>query len=194
MDKNIIVLDLETKHAFDEVDGRKPEKLGITVIGTYLYQTDEYKIYREDEIGDLEQLFTKRPLIVGFNSKKFDLAVLRPYLHMNPINLPNLDIMEELVKVLGHRVSLNSVARATLNAQKSGDGLDAIKYYRNGDWKKLEKYCLQDVKITKEIFEYGANNKELFYISKFNKGKARAPVDWEIENPEQKQEKQFSLL
>ena len=194
MKPNIIVLDLETKYAFDEVEGRKPEKLGITVIGTYLYQEGVYRIYREDAIGQLEELLIKKPLLVGFNIKKFDIPVLKPYLKMDPKNVPLLDIMDELVKVLGHRVSLDSVAKATLGTQKSGHGLDAIKYYRNGEWEKLEKYCLDDVRITKEIFEYGAKYKELYYLSKFSRVKSKAPVSWKIENPTDEAERQYSLL
>jgi len=194
MKPNIIVLDLETKHTFDEVEGRKPDKLGITVIGTYLYQEDVYRIYREEAISDLEELLTKKPLLVGFNIKRFDLPVLKPYLKIDTKEIPVLDIMDELVRVLGHRVSLDSVARATLGAKKSGNGLDAIKYHRNGEWEKLERYCLDDVRLTKELFEYGARHKELFYLSKFDRAKARAPVDWEIENPADKDNAQFSFL
>lgn len=194
MSKNIIVLDLETKHTFEEVEGRKPEKLGITVVGTYLYQTGEYKVFMENEIPELEELLTKKPLLVGFNIKSFDMAVLKPYLRMNPDSLPVLDIMMEMTVKLGHRVSLDSVAQATLGAGKSGHGLDAIKYYKNGEWDKLKKYCLDDVRLTKELFEYGAEKKELFYLTKFDKAKAKCPVDWTVENPLEKTEAQYSLL
>lgn len=188
------MLDLETKNAFNEVEGGKAENLGISVVGTYIYSEDKYKIYREDEISKLEELLVKKPLLVGFNIKKFDLPVLKPYLRINPNTLPVLDIMEELVKVLGHRVSLDSVAQATLGAGKTGHGLDAIKYYRSGQWDKLEKYCLDDVKITREIFEYGAKNGEVFYLTKFDRVKARAPVTWKMGHPDAEKNAQYSLL
>lgn len=194
MGQNIIVLDLETKYAFDEVKDRRPESLGITVVGVYLYQENKYLIYTEDEIGKLEQLLTKKPLLVGFNIRKFDIPVLKPYLKINPDQLPVLDIMEEFVKKLGHRVSLDSVAQATLNTGKSGHGLDAIKYYKNGEWEKLKKYCLDDVRLTKELFEYGAKNKELFYLTKFDRAKARVPMEWEIKHPLEETAAQYSLL
>jgi DEAD/DEAH box helicase domain-containing protein len=105
-----------------------------------------------------------------------------------------LDILSEVTKALGHRVSLNSVAKATLGETKSGNGLDAIKYYEAGEWDKLEKYCLDDVRITKEIFEYGARHKEIFYLTKFDQAKARLPVQWEIEAPSLVNETQFKLF
>lgn len=194
MKHNIIVLDLETKYTFEEVEGRRPEKLGITVAGTYLYAEEKYRIFRENELGALEELLTKKPLLVGFNIRRFDMEVLKPYLHMNPDKLPIIDIMEEMTNVLGHRVSLDSVAQATLGTKKSGHGLDAIKYHRNGEWDKLEKYCLDDVRLTKELFEYGAKNGELYYLTKFDQAKARVPVNWKLENPNEAENAQYVLL
>lgn len=194
MKPNIVVLDLETKYTFDEVGGRRPEDLGVTVIGTYIYQEDVYRIYREDAVARLEELLSKKPLLVGFNIRKFDLVVLKPYLRINADKLPVLDILEELVKVLGHRVSLDSVAKATLGIGKSGNGLDAIRYYNEGEWDKLEKYCLDDVRITRELFEYGAENGEIYYLTKFDRIKARAPVSWRIEHPGSEADAQYSLL
>lgn len=197
MTKNIIVLDLETKNSFDDVGGRKNlESLGISLAGVYSYKTDEYKAFREEELGQLEAMLADKPLVVGFNIRHFDIPVLKPYLHFDPAVLPLLDIMEEVVKVMGHRVSLDSVAQATLNEGKSGSGLDAIKYYREGDFEKLTKYCLDDVRITKEVYEYGAKNHEIFFTSKFGKTKSRVPTTWEIKHPNEgaAEESQFKLF
>lgn len=181
MAPNIIVLDLETQKSFDEVGGfRNLEALGVSLVGTYLYKTNEYRAFREHEFGELEALLMEKPLVVGFNSRKFDMPVLKPCLKFDPNTLPQLDIMEEMTKVLGHRVSLDSVAAATLGTKKSGHGLDAIKYFREGNWDKLKKYCLDDVRITRELYEYAAKNKELFYTSKYGNAKARCAVSWEL--------------
>jgi len=51
---------------------------------------------------------------------------------MNPDALPCLDVMDELVKVLASR-ELDSVAKATLGIQKSGNGW-MRSIYRNGEW------------------------------------------------------------
>lgn len=184
--KNIIVFDIETKHTFDEVGGgRALEKLGISVLGAYDYKTDEYVIYEETELQKFEARLQQKPLLVGFNSRKFDTPVLQAYMHFDlSKNLPQFDLLEEMVKALGHRVSLDSIASATLGRKKIGHGLDAIKYYRNGEMEKLKKYCLEDVRITRDIYEYGAKNRELFYTSKFGGGKAKAAVAYEIAHPD----------
>lgn len=194
MSKNIVVLDLETKSMFDDVGGRKNlEALGISLAGIYIYKTNEYRVFREDSLSKLEELLSERPLVVGFNIRRFDMPILKPYLHFDPFILPILDIMEEIVKVTSHRVSLESVAQATLGKGKVGTGLDAIRYYQNGEMEKLERYCLEDVKLTKEIYEYGAKNHELFFLSKFGRTKTRVPVNWEIKHPDEEKEKERQI-
>ena len=96
----------------------------------------------------------------------------------NLSELPHVDIMEELHKTLGHRVSLESVATATLNEGKSGNGLMAIEYYRNGDFENLAKYCLDDVRITKDVYEFGIQNAHVFFTKRYGNGTARVNVDW----------------
>lgn len=195
MAPNIIVLDIETQKSFDEVGGfRNLEALKVSLVGTYLYKTNEYRCFLENEIGELEKLLMEKPLVVGFNTRRFDFPVLAPYLKFNPDTLPQLDVMEEMTKVLGHRVSLDSVAAATLGTKKSGHGLDAIKYFREGEIEKLKKYCLDDVRITRELYEYGAKNKELFYTSKYGNTKGRCAVTWELPATGEDAAEQISLF
>ncbi len=195
MGENILVLDLETKSLFEDHAERRPEVLGVSVVGTYCYRSDTYRVYDEKEIGALEERLSDKPLVVGFNIRRFDMPVLRPYLHFDPAILPMLDILEILHNQLGHRVSLQSVAEATLGAGKSGSGLDAVAYYRAGDFDSLRRYCEDDVKVTRAVYEYGAAHGELFFTSKFGNGKRRAPVTWKIVHPaSENTTEQFSLF
>lgn len=190
---NIIVLDIETKFTFDEVGGRdKFEALGVTVVGVYDYKTGQYEAIEEKDIARLEERLAQKPLVIGFNHKRFDMPVLKPYLHFDPSTLPMLDIMEEIQNVVGHRISLESVAKATLGVGKSGDGLDAIRYYRNGEIDKLKKYCLDDVRLTKELYEHGCKYKELFFMSKYGTSKTRVEVNWEA--PQETDVNQMALF
>lgn len=192
---NIIVLDIETQKSFDEVGGfRNLEALKVSLVGTYLYKTNDYRCFLETEIGELEKLLMEKPLVVGFNTRRFDFPVLKPYLKFNPDTLPQLDVMEEMTKVLGHRVSLDSVASATLGAKKSGSGLDAIRYFREGDFESLKKYCLDDVRLTRELYEYGAKNRELFYTSKFGNAKKSCAITWDLPTATDAAADQISLF
>lgn len=189
MGQNIIVYDIETKQSFDDVGGREHfTKLGISVLGAYDYKSGEYVCYEEGELKRLEERLMEKPLLVGFNSRRFDSPILQEYLPFDIQKFPQLDIMEELTRVLGHRVSLQSVASATLGAGKSGDGLMALKLYREGRMDELKKYCMDDVRLTHQLFEYGAAHGELFYTPKFGAGRARAPVSWRVAHPTEPEE------
>ncbi|MBI1909336.1 MAG: ribonuclease H-like domain-containing protein [Deltaproteobacteria bacterium] len=183
-----IVLDLETQKTFDEVGGRNNfHLLGVSVVGTYFYEKNQFKIFEEKEIPELENELQKTSRIIGFNIRRFDFPVLAPYLKIDPAKLPILDIMDELEKILGHRVSLESVAQATLGVGKSGKGLDAIAYFRNGEMDKLKAYCLDDVRLTREIYEYGKKNGEVFYQSKDGLHRLPVKINWKDPEPPQQQ-------
>jgi len=186
MGKNIVVFDIETKDAFGDVGGRDGlTRLEISVLGCYDYRAGEYRVYEEGELPAFAERLSKKPLLVGFNSRRFDTPILQKYIQFDLGKLCQLDIMEEIVRALGHRLSLDSVAKATLGKGKSGSGLDAIRFWRAGRIEELKRYCLDDVKITREVFEYGAANKELLYVPKFGPSPARVKVGWEIRHPDE---------
>jgi DEAD/DEAH box helicase domain-containing protein len=180
-----LVLDLETQRDFNEVEGRRPELLGVSVCGVYSYEQNRYDAYLEADLGPtLAPRLKDAELIIGFNIRRFDLPVLQPYLPYSVAALPVLDIMEEVVKHLGHRLSLESIAQATLGRGKSGSGLDALKWFKQGRFDLITTYCLDDVKLTKEVFEYGRQHGRLFATSRFGSEKLQIPVFW----PERKRE------
>lgn len=173
-----IVLDLETQRTFEEVGGRNYEDLLVSVVGIYRYDNQSYECYLEKEIHHLENLLIDCELLIGFNHRKFDLPVLQRYLHMKGDEIPMLDIMEDIANTIGHRVSLDSVAQATLRVGKTGHGLDAIEFYRKGEWEKLKEYCLNDVKITKEVYEYGCENGHVYYLTRDGMDRKSVKVNW----------------
>ena len=180
-----LVLDLETQREFSEVEGRKPELLGVSVVGLYSYEQNRYDAYLEADLATrLSPPLQAAEMIIGFNIRRFDLPVLQPYLPFSVSTLPVLDIMEEIVKHLGHRLSLDSVAQATLGRGKSGSGLDALKWFKEGRFDLITRYCLDDVKLTKEVYDYGKQHGRLFATSRFGSEKLQIPVFW----PERKRE------
>lgn len=180
--QNIIVLDIETKRGFDEVGGRDNlGALGVSMVGVYVYRRKEYQAYFEEDFPKLLSLLAEKPLVIGFNQRRFDFPVLQAYFkNFDLQKLSMVDILEDLTKTLGHRVSLDSVAQATLDIRKSGHGLDAIRYWNTGELEKLKKYCLDDVRITKEVYEFGAKQGEVFYTDKFGRGKLSVKVGWKL--------------
>lgn len=159
-----IVLDLETQHTFQEV-GYDTRKLKVSVVGIYDYATSSYRTFREHELNKLFPLLEHAQELIGFNIKKFDLPVLSPYYVGDISQFPVFDLLEEVEKNLGFRVALDDLARATLGEKKSGHGFLAIDYFRNKEWEKLEKYCLHDVEMTKNLYEYARKEEKLFFLT-----------------------------
>jgi DEAD/DEAH box helicase domain-containing protein len=159
-----IVLDVETQKEFAEVGGRgKNHLLKVSVCGIYNYATDKYTVYEEGEMSKLSPILQTADLIIGFNIKDFDFEVIQPYLNFNVAEVPYCDLLQEVEKSLGHRINLNSIAQATLGVGKSGSGKEAILYYKNKRMDLLKKYNLDDVKITKQIYDYALKNHKVLY-------------------------------
>ncbi len=159
-----IVLDLETQKSFQEVGGRgKNHLLKVSVCCIYDFSTGKYSSFEEHEISKLSPILQTADQIIGYNVKDFDFEVIQPYLNFDIFQVPYLDLLEEIEKVLGHRIKLESVAQGTIGSGKSGSGLEAILYYNNGRMDLLKKYCLDDVKITKQVYEYALKNQKLLF-------------------------------
>jgi DEAD/DEAH box helicase domain-containing protein len=171
-----VVFDVETKLAFHDLEDRKPENLGISVVGTYSYESDEYRAYREEEFDQMFRLFERASVLIGYNSNGFDIHTLKPYYIGNVLDFPSLDLLESIKDFGGKRIALDEFAKETLGAQKTGHGLQAIEYYKEGKWEELISYCLADVKITKELYEYGKNNGVIYYKAPF--GRRGVKVNW----------------
>lgn len=164
-----IVLDLETQKSFEEVGGRgKNHLLKVSVCGIYDYSRDTYEIYEEHELPRLAPLLQMADQVIGFNIKQFDFEVLQPYLNFSVLEIPAFDLLEEIEKIIGHKIRLEAVAQATLGSGKSGNGLEALLYYKNGKMEQLKKYCLDDVRVTKRVYDFALANQKLLYRDYFS--------------------------
>ena len=173
-----VVIDVETQKGFNEVDRKKLHLLKISVACLYDSATDKYLAFEEKEMLKFEDYLKKADFVVGFNVRDFDMEVLAPYLITPVKNFPVLDLLVEFEKVRGHRISLQAVAQATLGESKSGSGWDAIKYFQEGRMEELKKYCLDDVRITKEVYEYGLKHGKINFVSNRDYQKYEVPINW----------------
>ena len=185
-----LVLDLETQKLFSEVDGRR-HLLKVSVVGIYDYASQVYEAFEEKEVGRLESYLRKASFLIGFNIRDFDLEVLKPYLLMSLVDIPVLDLLEEVERVRGHRVSLESLAQATLGKGKSGSGLEAVQFYREGRMEELKQYCLDDVRITQEIYEFGKEQGKVLFLSQKDGRIHEIPVSWAKWTPPKPQKTAF---
>ena len=136
-----------------------------------------YHRYTEDRVKELIEELKSADLVVGYNVLKFDYEVLRGYTDEALDQLPTLDMMQYLAQRLGFRPSLDSLATATLQIGKSADGLQAVRWYRQGLIDEVLNYCEKDVEITKKVYEYGKRHRFVYYWDKQYQ-RQMVPVNW----------------
>ncbi len=176
--EHYVVFDVETQRSAQEVGGwHMARRMGVSAAVLYDSQTREYMSFTEDAVPEMIERMAAAPLVVGFNSKRFDYAVLSAYTRRNLLALPTLDILEEIRKRLSYRVSLDNLGKATLNAPKTADGLQALRWWKEGRIADIERYCREDVRITHELYLYGKKHGYLVFSNKAGQ-LARVPVSW----------------
>jgi DEAD/DEAH box helicase domain-containing protein len=169
--KNIVYFDLETQRTANDVGGwDKKADMGVSVGVTYSTATQSYEIFTEKRVGELIDLLGRADLVVGYNNRRFDYEVLMGYTILDlPHHLPTLDLLEVVEKAAGHRLPLDSIATATLGVGKTAEGLDAIRWWREGKMMEIAEYCCFDVKVTKLVHEYAVQHGQLHYIDRFSR-------------------------
>lgn len=176
--KDVLVIDIETKNTFADVGGQENVKdLDCSLACLYSYNHDKYLCFREDKLKELGPVLRDARLIIGFSINRFDLPVLNKYYNFDLLKMPRIDLLDEIEESYGKRISLDLLAKANLGVGKTGHGLDAIEYYKKGDWDTLEKYCLQDVKLTKELYDLAKKQKYLMIPQKFSERLERVELD-----------------
>ena len=178
---DIVYFDLETQRTANDVGGwGKKHEMGMSLGVTYSSKDHCYEIFGEDRAEQLVRRLQRADLVVGFNHVRFDYDVLMAYTILDlRENLVSLDLLQEVERIVGHRLKLEDIAQATLGVGKTADGLDAIRWWREGKVLEIAKYCCFDVKVTRLVHEYGAANKKIFFNDRFGR-KQSLGVDWTL--------------
>jgi len=175
--RHYLVIDVETKQLVQDVGGwDHVDKLGISVACAYDSKTDQFISYTEDKLKDLIELCQDR-LVIGYNIRGFDLPVMTPY-GLDAGKLDVFDIMYDLTALTRQRfLKLDHVARGTLGAGKSADGLMAVEWWKKGEIQKIIDYCTQDVKVTRDVFQFGRQN-GFVKIQRSDENTSQVNVQW----------------
>jgi DEAD/DEAH box helicase domain-containing protein len=158
-----IIFDLETQNTFADVGSNDSKDLSISVGSVYDTGTETYTTVAIDEIHLLWPIIEQADALVGFNSDHFDIPLLNKYYPGDLTTIKSIDILTAIKNSLGRRIRLDAIAQATVGAKKTANGLMAVKWWREGDITSIKKYCEQDVKVTKKIFEYALTHGKVFY-------------------------------
>ena len=176
---NLVFFDLESQNLFEDVGGRENiEKLRVACAITWSTQTHDFSVYWERDVPALIEELKSATKVIGFNLRGFDYLVLQPYApEIRFASLPTLDMLLDLQKILGFRVSLDSIASASLGATKTADGVQSVEWFRAGELDKVAEYCKADVDITRRVYEFGRDNGHILYKSKLG-SKLKVDVKW----------------
>ena len=176
---NLVYFDLETQKSAADVGGwhnKRAMKLALGV--TYSTHRGTYEIYREDEANALVQELQRADLVVGYNVIDFDFEVLAPYAVFDLSQVPVLDLMRDVEKTVGARIGLDAICEQTIGANKTADGMEALRWWKEGKLLPIAEYCCYDVKATKLVHEFGAQYGCVFYFSKKTMRRERVQVVW----------------
>jgi len=157
-----ITLDIET---IGEFSGSTfdPSMMELTVIGIHDSETDAYTVYTQEELPQLWPILERADLLIGYNSDHFDIPIMNKYYSGDLTAIRSLDLLKEIKNVLGRRLKLQSIAEATLGHGKSADGLQAVRWWKEGKYDEVKKYCIEDVRVTKDIYDYAMKNGSVKY-------------------------------
>jgi DEAD/DEAH box helicase domain-containing protein len=176
---NLVYFDLETQKTFDEVGGRTGiPNLKLACGVTWSSERNDFAVYWESDASALVAELKSADRVIGFNLIRFDYEVLKPYAPQENFRaFRTTDMLADIYQALNFRVSLDSLAKATLGVAKTADGLQSVEWFRNGELDKVAEYCKADVDITRRVHEFGREHGFVHYYSKLG-SKLKVNVNW----------------
>lgn len=182
------------------------KNMGISVIGTYRfnkkYNFEAYEAFSEDyininnldfntaEIEDFDMILSYIDVIVGFNNQHFDDNLLKANGFIIPENVINYDLLAEIWEAAGlgrtfeypsHTgFSLDAICRANGLGEKSGTGTLAPELWQKGKKQEVIEYCMNDIKLTKALFDLIQEKGEIRDPRQYNKYFIKYNPDFEF--------------
>lgn len=187
-----VVIDIETRNTFQDVGAYNPALLEVSLVGAYFYETDTFEAFMKEDLPALWPRLERADRIIGYNLFGFDYPCLQTSYTGTLAALPTVDLLVEIEKQLGFRIKLDDVAQATLGVGKSGHGLMAVEYWRKGEIDKLREYCLQDVRVTRDVYDHALQNGWVAYNDRQG-SLHQIPIALSLPNEEPKQAINLSL-
>ena len=157
-------------------------KQELTVCCIHDSETDAFTSYYKEDLAKLWPILERTDLLVGYNSDHFDIPILNKYYSGDLTKVKSLDLLKEIKNVLGRRLRLDNIAEATLGRNKTANGLQAVKWWKEGKKELVRDYCIEDVRVTKDVYEYALAHGAVKYTD-FESNQAREirldTVNWE---------------
>lgn len=158
-----ITFDIETANTLPSLARQDVLRLDLAVVAIHDSATGEFSSYTQEELPKLWPIIEQADTLIGFNSDTFDIPLLNKYYPGDLTRIRSVDLLVEVQKALGRRIRLQSLAEATLKVGKSGDGLQSVRWWQEGLYDKVREYCIMDVRITRQLYDYALDKGALKY-------------------------------
>ena len=176
----VVYFDIETQRGAQEVGGwHNAHLMRVAIAVLYDAREDRFESFREADVATLLARLEAADLVVGFNVKSFDYAVLRGYTDRDFSALPTFDMLDAIRRQIGFRLPLGHVAEETLGAAKSADGLQSLRWWKEGRIDLIEEYCRQDVALLRDLLDHAETHGHLFFRTRDGR-RVRLPARWHI--------------
>lgn len=168
-----IVVDVEIQKTIEETSGGwdATNLLGVACAVVYEFSTDAFRVYGPDDVERLRDRLLAADRVSGYNIWKFDYPVIwgLPGRERKMEMLPKTDdLLRRIWQAQGLNpetfsrfhggTSLDVIAVATIGQAKTGFGGDAPKWFQAGQWAKLVDYCINDVKMERDLAVFVEKN------------------------------------
>lgn len=138
--------------------------MGISVIGAYDYAENRYRVFCKDNFDEFAKLLAVRRPLVTFNGLNFDNRVIDAVMKIGyEPDEGDYDILVEMWRAAGLGpqfkfpthvgFSLDAVCKVNFGTEKSGSGGKAPIDWQAGRIGTVIDYCLNDVKLTKQLYD-----------------------------------------
>jgi len=176
----VLFLDLETRRSAEDVGGwHNAHLMRVAVAVVWDAARERFETYGEGEVTALLARLREAELVVGFNSRRFDYRVLRGYTDEDLETLPTFDVLEAVRARLGFRLALGHLAEETLGVAKGGDGLQSLRWWKEGRVEEVEAYCRRDVEILRDLVAFAEAHGHLLFRTRSGE-RVRLPARWNL--------------
>jgi DEAD/DEAH box helicase domain-containing protein len=153
--------------------------MGVAIGVALFLEEGRFEVYDEKRVKELVAALRSATLVVGYNIRRFDYAVLSGYTGEDYGRLlPTLDLLDEVHSRAGFRIGMGALAEETLGQGKSADGLQSLEWVKQGRLDLVEQYCRRDVEVLRDLYPYGRREGHLLYRDKKSGARRQFAVEW----------------
>jgi DEAD/DEAH box helicase domain-containing protein len=195
---NILSFDIETGNTAADIGGwQNTHMWQVTCVTTTDGENNTVYIDKPMEIEgavvkelkqlkyDLDDHFQKGGKLLGHNIVAFDLPALRDSMdifivrkYLEEKETRCIDTSRMMTKAAGKRVQLDNLAKCNLNSKKSGDGLMAVRWWSEGKYEDVAKYCLKDSQLTLDVWKMGVERGNLSFFDEDLGELVKIDLEW----------------